>query len=144
MEIRGVQTDDSGLSFGNGVTYWTNSSADWVQSQNPSLGAVACYYTIGSSDPGHVAIVEQIIDNDTIVVSESDYGNPAIGLAGVYFRTVTCYRQYGWRPAGWNVYAQGFLINPYVDPTPVPPSHRKPIPIMEKFMILNKKIKCHR
>lgn len=111
MEIRNVNTDDCGLSFGNGATYWTNSTADWIQEQNPSLGAVACYYTNTASDgqPGHVGIVEQIIDNDTIVVSESNWGGPR-------WRLVTCYRQYGWRPsAGWNVSPQGFLKNPYVD-----------------------------
>lgn len=118
MEIRGVNTDDAGLSFGNGATYWTNSSTNWIREQNPSLGAVACYYTNTTSDgqPGHVAIVEQIIDNDTIVVSESDYGNPSQGVAGVRFRVLTCYRRYGWRPSdGWNVSPQGFLKNPYVD-----------------------------
>lgn len=111
MEQRGVNTDDAGLSLGNGATYWTNSSSNWIREQNPSLGAVACYYTNTASDgqPGHVAIVEQIIDNDTVVMSESNYGGPR-------WRLVTCYRQYGWRPSsGWNVSPQGFLKNPYVD-----------------------------
>lgn len=111
MEIRGVNTDDSGLSFGNGEQYFSGSSAAWTQSQNPSLGAVLCYYTNTSQNrqPGHVAIVEQIIDNDTVVVSESHYG-------GLRWDLVTCYRQYGWRPGpGWNVSPYGFLKNPYVD-----------------------------
>lgn len=110
MEIRGVNTDDCGLSFNNAVTYWTNSTADWIQQQDPSLGAIVCYYTIGGGGghPGHVAVVEQIIDNDTIVVSESNYG-------GNRWDLLTCYRQYGWRPtSGWNVSPQGFLKNPYV------------------------------
>ena len=116
MEIRGVNTDDSGLSFGNGVTYWTNSSSIWIQEQDPSLGAIACYYTKGTMNPGHVAVVEEIIDNNTIVVSESDYGDPGNGIPGTYFRTLTCYRSAGWRPNNaWNVTAQGFLRNPYVD-----------------------------
>lgn len=116
MEIRGVNTDDCGLSFGDGVTYWANSSSIWEQSQNPSLGAVLCYYTNTSGDghPGHVAIVEEIIDNDTVIVSESNYG-------GVRWERQTCYRQYGWRPdATWNVTAQGFLKNPWVDDEPGP------------------------
>ena len=111
MEIRGVNTDDSGLSFGNGVDYYTGSSAAWIQESEPSLGAVACYGTTGGVGgwPGHVAIVEQIIDSDTIVVSESDYG-------GTYFRTLTCYRQHNWRyPGATDVYPLGFLKNPYVD-----------------------------
>lgn len=109
MEIRGVTTDNSGLSFGNGQTYWGNSSSVWIQEQNPSLGAVLCYYTIGNIQPGHVAMVEQVIDNDTVVVSESHYG-------GARWDLVTCYRRYGWRPtSGWNVLPYGFLKNPYVD-----------------------------
>lgn len=119
MEIRGVTTDNCGLSFGNAVTYWGSSSSAWIQEQNPSLGAVLCYYTNTALDgqPGHVAIVEQIIDNDTVVVSESNWG-------GVRWDLVTCYRQYGWRPDPyWNVTAQGFLKNPYVDDEPpTPPS----------------------
>lgn len=110
MEIRGVNTDDSGLSFGDGVTYWAGSSAAWIQESEPSLGAIGCYYTNTSGDghPGHVCVVEQILDSDTIVVSESNYG-------GTRWELVTCYRQYGWRPsAGWNVTPQGFLKNPYV------------------------------
>ena len=108
MEIRGVNTDDGGLSFGDAYTYWTGSSPDWIQESDPSLGAIVCYTTVGGPNPGHVAVVEQIIDIDTIVVSESNYG-------GNYFDTLTCYRSYGWRPsAGWNVTPQGFLKNPYV------------------------------
>ncbi len=118
MEIRNHNADDSGLSFGNGVTYWTASSADWIREQNPSLGAILCYDSV--SGFGHVAVVEEVIDNDTVVVSESDYGDPTIGLAGVRFRVLTCIRSNGWRPAGpaWNVTPQGFLRNPYVDDEP--------------------------
>ncbi len=116
MEIRNTNVDNCGLSFGNAVTYWGSSTSNWTQSQNPSLGAVVCYYTNTSSDghPGHVAIVEEVIDNDTIVVSESNYG-------GTRWERLTCYRRYGWRPyAGWNVSPQGFLKNPYVDDEPGP------------------------
>ena len=108
MEIRGVNTDDGGLSFGDAYTYWSNSSPDWIQQSDPSLGAIVCYTTVGGPNPGHVAVVEQIIDANTIVVSESNYG-------GNRFDTLTCYRAYGWRPtSGWNVTPQGFLKNPYV------------------------------
>ena len=118
MEIRGVNTDDSGLSFNDAISYWNGSSSNWIQEQNPSLGAVVCYSTKGNTSgwPGHVAIVEQVIDSDTIIVSESDYGDPAHGVAGVRFRTLRCYRNAGWRPSTvWNVEGIGFLKNPYVD-----------------------------
>ena len=49
----------------------------------PKLGAIMCW---GKSsypyDHGHVAVVEQINSDGTIVISESQYG-------GVYFRTIT-------------------------------------------------------
>ena len=115
MEIRGVNTDDAGLSFGNGADYWSGSGSNWPRSQDPQLGAVLCYYTntSGNGQPGHVCVVEQVIDNDTIVISESNWND-------VRFRVLTCYRRYGWRPdATWNVSPQGFLINPYVDDHPV-------------------------
>lgn len=109
MEIRGVNTDDGGLSFGDAWTYWGSSDPAWIQQSDPTLGAIVCYTTVGGPNPGHVAVVEQIIDANTIVVSESNYG-------GNSFDTLTCYRSYGWRPsAGWNVTPQGFLKNPYVD-----------------------------
>lgn len=108
MEIRGVNTDDSGLSFGNADQYYNGSSPAWIQQNDPSLGAIVCY-TGGDYNTGHVAVVEQIIDANTIVISESNYG-------GISFQTLTCYRSYGWRPTpGWNIYPQGFLKNPYVD-----------------------------
>lgn len=130
MEIRGVTTDDCGLSFNNAVTYWTNSTSNWIQEQDPSLGAVVCYYTnnTGDNHPGHVAIVEQIIDNDTIVVSESNYG-------GSRWDLLTCYRRYGWRPtSGWNVSPQGFLRNPYVTPTPPTPGDAGVLLLIMKYI----------
>ncbi len=109
MEIRGVTTDDGGLSFGDAWTYWGSSDPAWIQQNDPSLGAIVCYTTVGGPAPGHVAVVEQIIDANTIVVSESNYG-------GNRWDLLTCYRSYGWRPtSGWNVTPQGFLKNPYVD-----------------------------
>ena len=105
MEIRGVNTDDAGLSFGNGADYYNGSSADWIQQSTPSLGAIVCY----SGGAGHVAVVEKIIDSDTIEVSESSYSNPA-----VYFRYIRCYRSLGWRPiVDASLSFQGFLKNKY-------------------------------
>lgn len=119
MEIAGVTTDNLGLSFGDAVTYYTNSTADWEQSSEPSLGAIACYYTNGSYNPGHVSVVEEIIDADTIVVSESNWGGP-------YFRTWTCRREWGWTPfadpSAYLVSFIGFLKNPYVTPEPPTPA----------------------
>lgn len=113
MEIADVTTDNLGLSFGNAVEYWNGSSSDWEQSSEPSLGAVIVYSQNGGWEPGHVAIVEQILDNDTIVISQSDYG-------GNRFSTWTCTRATNWTPFT-NVSFLGFLTNPYVDDRPPTP-----------------------
>ena len=124
MEIAGATTDNLGLSLGDAVSYWSGSSSDWVQDSEPSLGAIACYYQLNSGDghPGHVAVVEEIIDADTAVISESNYST----LSGYYFRTWTIRRSYAWtpfpNPADYLVGIQGFLKNPYVTPTPPPPT----------------------
>ena len=122
MELAGVNTDNLGLSFGDAVTYWDQSSGNWSRDTEPSLGAVVVYeslpaYAIEAPHPGHVAIVEQIIDADTVVISQSDYG-------GQRFRTYTIKREWGWtpfpNPSDFWVRFIGFLGNPYVDPTPGP------------------------
>ncbi len=122
MEIADINTDNMGLSFGDAVQYYNESSSDWIQSTEPSLGAVACYYTLpwlsqASPHPGHVAIVEEIIDADTITVSQSDYG-------GARFSVFTLRREWGWTPysdpSAWGVSFMGFLKNPYVTDQPEP------------------------
>ena len=113
MEIAGVTTDNLGLSFGNAYDYWTGSSSDWIQDSEPSLGAIAVYETMTGYGPlapypGHVAVVEQIIDADTVVVSESNWEIS-------YFDTKTLTRSGGWDPyPGEYVALIGFLRNPYV------------------------------
>lgn len=122
MEIADVTTDNLGLSFGNAVEYWSGSSSDWEQSSEPSLGAVVVYYQNVGQQPGHVAIVEEIIDNDTIVISQSDYG-------GARFSTWTCTRATNWTPFT-NVSFLGFLKNPYVT------DHPEPGKLASKYAIL--------
>lgn len=123
MEIAGVNSDTLGLSFGDACEYYSGSSPDWVQSSEPSLGAIACYYQISTGwAPGHVAVVEEIIDADTVVISESNYST----LPGTYFRTWTIRREWNWSPfpdpSDYLVSFQGFLTNPYVQPEPPAPS----------------------
>lgn len=122
MEIAGINSDTMGLSFGDAVDYYNGCTADWVQSSEPSLGAVVCYRQIGGDGhPGHVAIVEEIIDADTVVISESNYSYDP----DAFFRTWTIRRGWNWspfpNPSDYLVSWQGFLKNPYVEPTPPSP-----------------------
>lgn len=95
--------------------------------KTPQLGAIACwYYEIG----GHVAVVEVINDDGSIVVSESGYPSP-------YFWTETIYpNDNGDYTPQWikekGGYFQGFIYNPYavVPPTPpTPPKKKKGMPV---------------
>ena len=122
MEIAGITTDNMGLSFNNAYDYWSDTTPDWIRDSEPSLGAVVVYETINvppgagpyAPEPGHVAVVEEIVDANTIVVSESNWEIS-------YFDTKTLYRSDNWDPyPGQYVSFLGFLRNPYVTPTPTP------------------------
>lgn len=105
--------DPSILPWGNASTYYANSSLE--KGQDPRLGACMVW----GRGAGHVCIVEEIIDNDTVVTSESDYGDEQHG--GTVFETRTRHRQWNW---GWySEYTRpflGFLYHPNIaqpDPT---------------------------
>lgn len=94
--------------FQNAYTWDTDTL--WTVSSEPALGAVAVYDTTDSSGtiigtPGHVAVVEEMPDPNTITLSESHYGQ-------VYFDTRTVTRSNGWYTAGWYVRFKGFIILP--------------------------------
>lgn len=101
--------DPSILPWGNASTYYANSSLE--KGQDPRLGACMVW----GRGAGHVCIVEEIIDNDTVVTSESDYGDEQHG--GTVFETRTRHRQWNW---GWySGYTRpflGFLYHPNIAP----------------------------
>lgn len=97
MEIGNTNTEYN-LSLGNAGKYWSHTDG-YERGQEPRLGACVCF-------SGHVCVVEQIIDNDTIVCSESDYG-------GERFSIRTRYRSLNWR--AWSGSSQtfyGFIYHP--------------------------------
>ena len=107
--------DPSILPWGNASTYYENSSLE--KGQDPRLGA-CMVWGVGA---GHVAIVEEIIDNDTVVTSESDYGDKQHG--GTVFVTRT--RRRGWNWGYYSGYSRaflGFLYHPNIAP-PSPPKY---------------------
>ena len=94
--------------FGNAWTWDTDTL--WTTSSEPALGAVAVYDTTDSQGniigtPGHVAVVEEMPDPDTLVISESHYN-------GVYFDTRTVTRANGWYTPGWYLKFKAFIILP--------------------------------
>lgn len=105
--------DPSILPWGNASTYYGNSSAE--KGQDPRLGA-CMVWGVGA---GHVAIVEEIIDNDTVITSESDYGG---GSGGTVFVTRTRHRGWNWGYySGYSRAFLGFLYHPNI--TPVEPTY---------------------
>lgn len=68
MEILGSTPK---LSRGDAGTWYGNTSDGYTRSSKPQLGAVACWAKPGAA--GHVAIVEQINSDGSIVISQSGY-----------------------------------------------------------------------
>ena len=92
-----LPTGDAGTWFSNVSGYETGTT--------PKLGAVICW-SDNSGGAGHVAIVEQILDNGDIVVSQSGWG------ASQIFWTSTIYASNGYSYTGKTF--QGFIYNPHV------------------------------
>lgn len=73
---------------------------------SPAVGAVMCW-SGGSGGFGHVAFVEQVIDEQTVIITDSAYG-------GKRFRryTITSANQWG---KGGAYHFEGFIYNPYAN-----------------------------
>lgn len=104
------------LSLGDAED-WYNHADGYERGQTPKLGAIICWSrgTVGddSDGAGHVAIVEQILDNGNIVTSNSAWNS-----TNFYLQTLTPASNYHWNDA---YTFQGFIYNPGVKeykPTP--------------------------
>ena len=99
------------LCLGNAVNYYKYTKDGFKRGQTPKLGAVACFSSTHNKD-GHVATVEQINKDGSIVLSNSAY-------KGKRFYTMTVKPPYN----HGSLVLQGFIYNPYVieeEPTPSP------------------------
>lgn len=90
------------LSLGNAED-WYNYNDGYQRGNTPQLGAVLCLADGPFSGDGHVAIVEQINGDGSIVTSNSAYG-------GSYFYTQTL-QPPDYLPASAYRF-QGFIYNP--------------------------------
>lgn len=101
MEIMGATSCN--LSIGNAGEYWGFVQDGYERGSTPKLGAVICWRRPGEA--GHVAIVEQINPDGSIVTSNSAYHSTR-------FYTQTLYPpNYTWSS---NYILQGFIYNPAV------------------------------
>lgn len=71
--------DSPKLSKGNAEIWWGNTKDGYKRGQTPKLGAVICWRKgkagVASDGAGHVAIVEQINPDGSVVTSNSAYGS---------------------------------------------------------------------
>lgn len=104
-ELSGIRP---ALSLGDGEDWWGHTADGYKRGQTPKLGAVACWRRGVAGDDsdgaGHVAVVEQINSDGSIVTSNSAYGS-----ALFYRQTLTKESGYTWNSA---YTFQGFIYNP--------------------------------
>lgn len=86
--------------------------------KSPCVGSIACWEGKGSK-AGHVAIVIEVIDANTIRTAESAYGGSA-------FYTSTRYNNNGRWGMNENYPFRGFIVNPNYPPQPIPPTPPTP------------------
>lgn len=91
------------LSTGNAEDWFANTADGYNRGSTPQLGAVLCLADGPYSGDGHVAIVEQINPDGSIVTSNSAYG-------GQFFYTETL-QPPDYLPVAGYVF-QGFIYNP--------------------------------
>ena len=107
-EISGSEHVPS-LSYSIYPDDWFSEVDGYERGYEPKLGAVLCL-SEGPYGVGHVAIVEQINDDGSIVTSNSDYTD--------YFYTETRTPLDNYSTGGYVF--QGFIYNPYAGDSPQP------------------------
>ena len=99
----GTYSNPPTLSTGNAEDWYGYTADGYRRGNTPQLGAVICFADGPYSGDGHVAIVEQINLDGSIVTSNSAWG-------GSFFYTQTLYPP-NYLPATGYVF-QGFIYNP--------------------------------
>lgn len=105
------------LPTSNGGSWWGDVDRSIYETgQTPRLGAVICFSDDNTGGDGHVAIVEEIHNDGTIVCSNSAWG-------GTYFYLTTLSPNDNYKYSHFTM--QGFIYNPSVTPTPPTPTITK-------------------
>lgn len=95
------------LSTGNAGEWYDYTSDGYARGQTPRLGAVAVWKNPGEA--GHVAIVEKINSDGSILISQSAWG-------GTFWWTQALEKGYAF---GGSYVFQGFIYNPGSIPEPI-------------------------
>lgn len=130
MEL-GNTTTEYNLSNGHAKSYWGHNDG-YQRGQTPQLGAVLC---MGGGENGHVAIVEEILNNGDIMCSESNWGSSI-------FEYVRRYKSLGYRRSSSSASIggfQGFIYHPNISPEPPTPPHAGGINLLMLIAQQNKR-----
>ena len=107
-EIANFDSDKRPLLSTADANYWWSYNDGYERGQTPKLGAVLCLYGGNYSGWGHVAVVEQINPDGSILTSES-------GFHG-YFWELRLRRPPDYVYSSYDGYTfKGFIYNPYAD-----------------------------
>lgn len=105
------------LSRSNAENWYGNKSDGYKRGKTPKLGAVICWSKgkvgVGSDGAGHVAVVEKIYDDGSIMTSNSGYGSTRF-----YMKKIPK----GYALSGYKF--QGFIYNPAVKDSAVTKSEK--------------------
>ena len=83
----------------------------WEHGNTPKLGAICVW----GGNYGHVAIVEQILSNGAVVVSQSNYQTKKDYNSDNYFQTRTYKCEVGKNTSGVGLPFLGYIYNPYAE-----------------------------
>ena len=122
---------------GNAKTWWTTTT--WNKSTTiPKVGAI-CVWGSPSSTYGHVAIVERINEDGTVVISQSNYTRAsAAKMNENYFQTKTVSLQAG-KSGTIGIPFLGYIYNPYVNDIRVKKDSKK-----SQVEVITNKIKARK
>lgn len=104
--LRNIMNGRTG--FGNAKEWYNSTTLN--KGSEPKLGAIACF----NGTLGHVAIVEQINDDGTVTVSQSNYQATKDYNSSNYFQVKTYKLEVGKVASGVGLVFQGYIYPPNV------------------------------
>ena len=107
------------VGFGNAKDWYANTKLE--KGATPRVGSIACF----DGSVGHVAIVEKVNDDGTVLVSQSNYEKKKDYNSINYFQTRTYKLEVGKKAKGVGLIFQGYIYAPYIK-TAVKRNENKP------------------
>ena len=111
-----------------GTCYATAQAVGLELSTTPTNGAIMVWTEAGEA--GHVAVVERVIDENTVIATESAWGGFSVAHPDPYWMRHNRYRGNGdWSGDAFTMEGYqflGFIVNPADPDTPYPPTPPEP------------------